>query len=47
MSTAKFSTRLNSFGLGKGKKYPSGEESTTDLIKIAVTGEGLTSLAIN
>lgn len=47
MSSTIFSTRLNSFGLGKGKKYPSGEESTVDLIKIAGTVEGLTSLEIN
>jgi len=47
MSEIKFSTRLNSFALGKGKKYPSGEESAVELIKIAGLVEGLTSLEIN
>jgi len=47
MSEIKFSTRLNSFGLGQGKKYPSGEDSTVELIRIAGHVEGLTSLEIN
>jgi xylose isomerase len=47
MSEVKYSTRLNSFALGKGNKYPSGQESTVDLIKIAGTVEGLTSLELN
>jgi xylose isomerase len=43
----KFSTRLNSFALGKGKKLPSGEESVLDLIRIAGNVDGLTSLELN
>lgn len=43
----KFSTRLNSFALGKGKKLPTGNEDVLDLIKIAGTVEGLTSLEMN
>ena len=43
----KFSTRLNSFGLGQGRKYPTGEQTVVDLIEIAGTVEGLTSLELN
>ena len=43
----KFSTRLNSFALGEGRKYPRGDESVLHLIKIAGTVEGLTSLELN
>jgi xylose isomerase len=47
MTDIKFSTRLNSFGLGKGKKYPSGEDSVIDLIALAGSVKGLTSLELN
>jgi xylose isomerase len=47
MSQIHFSTRLNSFGIGKGKKYPDGSLSTVDLIKIAATVKGLTALEVN
>ncbi len=47
MTDVKYSTRLNSFGLGKGKKYPSGEDSVIDLIAVAGTVKGLTSLELN
>ncbi|MET3767856.1 xylose isomerase [Marisediminicola sp. UYEF4] len=47
MSDIKYSTRLNSFGLGKGRKYPTGEESTLDLIALAGQVTGLTSLELN
>lgn len=43
----KFSTRLNSFALGKGNKLPTGNEDVLDLIKIAGTVDGLTSLEMN
>lgn len=43
----KFSTRLNSFALGQGRKYPTGKESVLDLIAIAGGVEGLTSLEMN
>ena len=43
----KFSTRLNSFALGEGRKYPRGDESVLDLIQIAGTVKGLTSLELN
>lgn len=43
----KFSTRLNSFALGQGRKYPTGEESVLDLIQTAGKVEGLTSLELN
>lgn len=43
----KFSTRLNSFALGQGRKYPSGDESVTELIALAGHVEGLTSLELN
>lgn len=47
MSDIKYSTRLNSFGLGKGKKYPTGDDSVTDLIALAGSVKGLTSLELN
>lgn len=43
----KFSTRLNSFALGKGRKYPSGDESILELIEVAGSVSGLTSLELN
>jgi xylose isomerase len=42
-----FSTRLNSFDLGKGLKHPHLKSKTIDLIKIAGTVRGLTALELN
>ena len=42
-----FSTRLNSFGLGKGLKHPKERIDTCELIKIAGTVQGLNSLELN
>lgn len=47
MTTIEFSTRLNSFALGKGKKLPNGDESTLALIEIAGSVTGLTALELN
>lgn len=47
MHPVKYSTRLNSFALGKGKKLPSGDESVLDLIAQAGKVQGLTSLELN
>lgn len=47
MLITQFSTRLNSFALGKGKKLPNGDESTLALIEIAGTVTGLTALEVN
>ena len=47
MNNIHFSTRLNSFALGKGKKYPDGSIDTLGLIKIAGTVTGLTALEVN
>lgn len=45
--TIHFSTRVNSFALGKGKKYPDGTQSIIELIEIAGTVKGLTALEVN
>ena len=42
-----FSTRLNSFDLGKGLKHPHTKSKTVDLINIAGTVKGLTALELN
>jgi sugar phosphate isomerase/epimerase len=47
MTTIEFSTRLNSFALGQGKKLPNGDESTLALIEIAGSVTGLTALELN
>lgn len=47
MNNIHFSTRLNSFALGKGKKYPDGSIDTLGLIEIAATVKGLTALEVN
>ncbi len=47
MHPVKYSTRLNSFALGKGKKLPTGDEPVLDLIALAGTVPGLTSLELN
>jgi xylose isomerase len=47
MHPVKYSTRLNSFALGKGRKLPTGEEPVLDLIALAGTVPGLTSLELN
>ncbi len=47
MHPVKYSTRLNSFALGKGKKLPTGDEPVLDLIETAGTVPGLTSLELN
>jgi len=47
VNKALFSTRLNSFALGNGYKYPSKTLSTVDLIKLACRVKGLNSLELN
>jgi xylose isomerase len=47
MPTLQFSTRLNSFALGKGMRLPGGDESILDLIAIAGTVKGLTAVELN
>jgi xylose isomerase len=47
MSSVKYSTRVNSFALGKGKKLPTGDEPILELIALAGTVPGLTSLELN
>ena len=47
MSTKQFTTRLNSFALGKGRRLPNGDEVTLDLITMAGTVTGLTALELN
>ncbi|MEN9687632.1 MAG: hypothetical protein RL381_644 [Actinomycetota bacterium] len=47
MSPRSFSTRLNSFGIGQGKKYPDESWTTLRLIGEAAKVKGLTSLELN
>ena len=47
MSDIYFSTRLNSFALGKGRKHPEKAMDTIALIEIAATVKGLNALEIN
>lgn len=47
MTSLQFSTRLNSFALGKGRKLPDGGESPVALIEIAGTVNGLDALELN
>ncbi len=47
MSEVLFSTRLNSFALGNGLKYPSKTVSTVELIKLASKVKGLNALELN
>ncbi len=47
MSEIYFSTRLNSFALGKGRKHPEVAVDTVELIEIAATVKGLNALEIN
>ena len=47
MVTRSFSTRLNSFGIGLGKKYPDESWTTVKLIAEAAKVKGLTSLELN
>jgi xylose isomerase len=47
MTTISFSTRLNSFGIGLGKKYPDETWTTVKLIAEAAKVKGLTSLELN
>lgn len=42
-----FSTRLNSFALGKGRKYPEKDVDTLALIEIAGSVKGLNALELN
>lgn len=47
MSEVLFSTRLNSFALGNGLKYPSKTVSTVELIELASKVKGLNALELN
>lgn len=47
MTARSFSTRLNSFGIGHGKKYPDESWTTVGLIAEAAKVKGLTSLELN
>lgn len=47
MTIRSFSTRLNSFGIGLGKKYPDESWTTVKLIAEAAKVKGLTSLELN
>jgi xylose isomerase len=47
MSDIYFSTRLNSFALGEGRKHPEKAIDTIALIEIAATVKGLNALEIN
>jgi sugar phosphate isomerase/epimerase len=47
MTVRSFSTRLNSFGIGLGKKYPDESWTTVMLIAEAAKVKGLTSLELN
>lgn len=47
MTVRSFSTRLNSFGIGLGKKYPDETWTTVKLIAEAGKVKGLTSLELN
>lgn len=47
MTVRSFSTRLNSFGIGLGKKYPDETWTTVKLIAEAAKVKGLTSLELN